>query len=73
VAAAQKVTLLDLTTRTTTWIMGLGPTGYPPYFAPGENDHFDPAGASIVAGFVRDLIKAPTSGPALPGLAKYAR
>jgi lysophospholipase L1-like esterase len=73
VAAAQNVTLLDLTTRTTTWIQSLGQAGYPPDFAPNENDHFNQAGANIVGGFVRDLIKAPTSGPPLPVLAGYAR
>jgi lysophospholipase L1-like esterase len=73
VAAAQNVTLLDLTTRTTQWIQTLGPKGYAPYFAPNQNDHFNQAGANIVAGFVRDLIKNPTSGPALPELAGYAR
>lgn len=73
VATSQNVTLLDLTTRTTEWIQTLGPNGYAPYFAPSENDHFNQAGANIVGGFVRDLIKSPTSGPALPGLAGYAR
>jgi len=67
------ITLLDLTTRTTTWIQSLGQNGYAPYFAPNENDHFNQAGANIVGGFVRDLIKNPTSGPALPVLAGYAR
>ncbi len=69
VAAAQNVTLLDLTTRTTEWIQTLGPNGYAPYFAPGENDHFNQTGANIVSGFVRDLIVA----AAVPGLSTYAR
>ncbi|MGA3122416.1 MAG: GDSL-type esterase/lipase family protein [Polyangiaceae bacterium] len=69
VAAAQNVTLLDLTTRTTTWIQSLGPNGYAPYFAPGENDHFNQAGANIVSGFVRDLIVEAK----VPVLSSYVR
>lgn len=69
VATAQNVTLLDFTTRTTTWIQSLGPNGYAPYFAPGENDHFNQAGANIVSGFVRDLVVAAK----VPVLSTYAR
>jgi lysophospholipase L1-like esterase len=68
-AANPPVPLLDLTTRTTTWIQSLGSKGYAPYFAPNENDHFNQAGANIVGGFIRDLIVAAK----IPVLSTYAR
>jgi hypothetical protein len=62
VGQAQNVTVLDLTTRTTAWLQQLGPNGWHPYFALSSTSHYDSThlnqtGASIVAGFVRDLIK----------------
>jgi lysophospholipase L1-like esterase len=62
VGQAQNVTVLDLTTRTTTWLQQLGPNGWHPYFAQSsmgkfDSTHLNQAGANIVAGFIRDLIK----------------
>lgn len=75
IGAAQNVTLLDLTTRTTEWEQQLGPNGWHPYFAYDnstdtyDSTHFNQAGASIVAGFVRDLMQEAN----VPVLTNYMR
>jgi lysophospholipase L1-like esterase len=63
IAQAQNITLLDLTTRTTQWLQQLGPSGWQPYFATssaGKKDstHLNQAGANVVSGFIRDLMRA---------------
>jgi lysophospholipase L1-like esterase len=79
IAASQTppVPLLDMTTRTTTWLQGLGPKGWQPYFATGsdgskDSTHLNQTGANVVAGFVRDLMREATS-PAVPVLPAYMR
>jgi hypothetical protein len=73
--ASQEVTVLDLTTRTTTWLQGLGPNGWHPYFAYDSTTdtydytHLNQTGASIVGGFIRDLIQEAN----VPVLATYIR
>jgi hypothetical protein len=75
IGAAQNITVLDLTTRTTTWLQGLGPNGWHPYFAYDsttsayDSTHLNQAGANIVAGFVRDLMKEAN----VPVLTDYMR
>jgi lysophospholipase L1-like esterase len=79
IAASQSppVPLIDMTTRTTTWLQSLGPNGWQPYFATGatgakDSTHLNQTGANVVAGFVRDLLRAATS-PAVPVLPNYMR
>jgi lysophospholipase L1-like esterase len=58
VGSEQSVPVLDLTTRTTTWLNQLGPNGWQPYHALGTDlTHTNPAGAAVIASFVRDLIQ----------------
>lgn len=55
VAKAQNVPLIDLTTLTYDWLQTID---WKQYFALGtDRTHTNPAGAAIVAGFVRDAIK----------------
>lgn len=57
VATEQSVPFLDMTARTTQWLMQLGPNGWQQYHALGTDvTHTNPAGALVEAGFVRDLI-----------------
>jgi lysophospholipase L1-like esterase len=59
VATEQNVPVLDMTTRTTQWLMQLGPKGWQQYHALGTDaTHTNPAGAAVEAGFVVELIKA---------------
>jgi lysophospholipase L1-like esterase len=59
VATEQNVPVLDLTARTTEWLMQLGPSGWQAYHALGTDaTHTNPAGAAVEAGFVVELIKA---------------
>jgi lysophospholipase L1-like esterase len=58
VATEQNVPVLDMTTRTTQWLMQLGPKGWQQYHALGTDaTHTNPAGAAVEAGFVVELIK----------------
>jgi lysophospholipase L1-like esterase len=58
VATEQNVPVLDLTTRTTTWLNQLGPNGWQAYHALGTDaTHTNDAGAAVIAGFVHDLIQ----------------
>jgi lysophospholipase L1-like esterase len=58
VASEQNVPVLDLTARTVTWLNQVGPNGWQPYHALGTDvTHTNPAGAAVIAGFVRDLVR----------------
>jgi len=57
VSQEQNVPFLDLTARTSDWLGELGPNGWQPFHALGSDvTHTNDAGATIEAGFVRDLI-----------------
>jgi lysophospholipase L1-like esterase len=59
VGTEQNVPVLDMTTRTTQWLMQLGPKGWQQYHALGTDaTHTNPAGAAVEAGFVVELIKS---------------
>lgn len=56
VGTAQNVPVIDLTVTTWNWIDSLA--DWKPYFANGtDRTHTSPAGATIIAGYVRDAIK----------------
>jgi lysophospholipase L1-like esterase len=58
VGTEQSTPVLDLTTRTTTWLNQLGPNGWQAYHALGTDvTHTNAAGAAAIAGFVRELIQ----------------
>jgi lysophospholipase L1-like esterase len=63
VATEQNVPLLDLTARTVAWLTELGPKGWQAYHANGTDvTHTNQAGATVEAGFVRDLIRQANIG-----------
>jgi len=65
VATAQKVAFIDLTSITTTWYNGLGPSGWQQYHALGTDmTHTNAAGASKIAGFVAAALKSQSIGVA---------
>jgi lysophospholipase L1-like esterase len=58
VGVEQDVPVLDLTARTVQWLTQLGPRGWQPYHALGNDaTHTNAAGAAVEAGFVVELLK----------------